>query len=96
MLLKGGHLNDRADDLLSDGAAVVELPGTRVATRNTHGTGCSLSAAIAALLPVRESLPDAVRDAKVWLTGAIEQADRLAVGSGHGPIHHFHRLWGRG
>ncbi|MEZ5659126.1 MAG: bifunctional hydroxymethylpyrimidine kinase/phosphomethylpyrimidine kinase [Burkholderiaceae bacterium] len=95
VMLKGGHLDDRADDLLGDGDTVIELPGRRVPTRNTHGTGCSLSAAIAALLPRAENLPDAVRQAKQWLSGAIEHADDLSVGEGHGPVHHFHELWGQ-
>ncbi len=95
VLLKGGHLDDRADDLLGNGTEIIELPGERVPTRNTHGTGCSLSAAIAALLPRGGGLPAAVREAKAWLTDAIAHADELSVGSGHGPVHHFHGLWAR-
>jgi hydroxymethylpyrimidine/phosphomethylpyrimidine kinase len=92
-LLKGGHLTgEDSIDLLFDGTTVTELPGRRIDTRNTHGTGCTLSSAIAALLPLL-GMVDAVRMAKAWLTDAIAASDRLTVGSGHGPVHHFHALW---
>ncbi|WP_027135949.1 bifunctional hydroxymethylpyrimidine kinase/phosphomethylpyrimidine kinase [Geminicoccus roseus] len=94
VVLKGGHLGtEDAPDLFADGERVVELPARRIATRNTHGTGCSYSSAIAALLPRHQDKLEAVRAAKAWLTGAIANADRLEVGHGHGPIHHFHALW---
>ena len=94
VLLKGGHLpGDEALDLLFDGDRMYELAAPRVDTKNTHGTGCTLSSAIAALLPQRTDVPAAVRDAKQYLTRAIAAADRLDVGSGHGPVHHFHALW---
>ena len=94
VLLKGGHLpGDDALDLLFDGDRMYELAAPRVDTKNTHGTGCTLSSAIAALLPQRSDVPAAVRDAKQYLTRAIAAADRLDVGSGHGPVHHFHALW---
>lgn len=93
VLLKGGHLTgDDSTDLLFDGKATTELSGRRIATRNTHGTGCTLSAAIAALLP-RFEMVETVRRAKAYLTDAIAASDRLTVGSGHGPVHHFHALW---
>jgi hydroxymethylpyrimidine/phosphomethylpyrimidine kinase len=93
VLLKGGHLTGPdSTDLLFDGTAITELSGRRIDTRNTHGTGCTLSAAIAALLP-RFAVVDAVRRAKAYLTDAIAASDRLTVGSGHGPVHHFHALW---
>jgi len=93
VLLKGGHLDgEDSTDLLFDGTTVIELPSRRIATRNTHGTGCTLSAAIAALLP-RHGMVEAVRRAKAYLTGAIAAAGRLEVGNGHGPVHHFHALW---
>ena len=95
VLLKGGHLPGDAIDLLHDGDRMVELPAHRIDTKNTHGTGCSLSAAIAALLPVRGSVPEAVADAKRWLTEAIRRSGELSVGRGHGPVHHFHNLWRR-
>lgn len=94
VLLKGGHLNDSdSTDILDDGTTQIELPSPRIATKNTHGTGCTLSAAITALLPQRATVVDAVRDAKSWLTAAIAAADQLAIGHGHGPVHHFHALW---
>ncbi len=94
VMLKGGHLpGDLALDLLHDGDVMIELPAPRIATRNTHGTGCTLSSALAALLPQREDVPAAARDAKQYLTEALAQADRLDVGQGHGPLHHFHRWW---
>lgn len=96
VLLKGGHLDgeDSTDLLLVDGRTI-ELDAPRVVTRNTHGTGCTLSAAIAALRPQRESWADAVRDAKDYLTGALRAADELSIGSGHGPVHHFWDTWSR-
>ena len=93
VLLKGGHLPGDPIDLLHDGDAMIELPAARIDTKNTHGTGCSLSAAIAALLPQRPDAPAAVRDAKRWLTQAIAQSAQLQVGTGHGPVHHFHAWW---
>ena len=92
--LKGGHLpGGDAIDLLHDGDRMIELSAPRIDTKNTHGTGCTLSSAIAALLPQRPDVAAAVRDAKQYLTRAIAAAHRLDVGSGHGPVHHFHALW---
>lgn len=98
VLLKGGHLpGDELLDLLFDGDRMVEMVSPRIATKNTHGTGCSLSSAIAAVLPQRAGglrpVESAVRDARAWLMGAIAAADRLSVGHGHGPVHHFHAHW---
>lgn len=93
VLLKGGHLPGEPVDLLHDGDRMIELPAPRIQTKNTHGTGCSLSAAIAALLPRRASVPEAVGEAKRWLTQAIAHAGGLRVGEGHGPVHHFWKLW---
>jgi hydroxymethylpyrimidine/phosphomethylpyrimidine kinase len=93
VLLKGGHLaGTDSTDLLFDGRATIEIPGRRVETRNTHGTGCTLSAAIAALLP-RFGMVEAAGRAKTYLTHALATSDRLTVGGGHGPVHHFHALW---
>ena len=94
VFLKGGHLpgNDTID-LLHDGDRLIELPGRRIDTPNTHGTGCTLSAAMAALLPRAPDVPEAARHAKAWLERAIAAAGQLQVGSGHGPVHHFHALW---
>jgi hydroxymethylpyrimidine/phosphomethylpyrimidine kinase len=94
VLVKGGHgSGDALVDLLFDGTRFVELPAQRIRTRNTHGTGCTLSSAIAALLPQRPGVEAAVRDARAYVLEAIRRADELEVGSGHGPLHHFHRLW---
>jgi hydroxymethylpyrimidine/phosphomethylpyrimidine kinase len=97
VLLKGGHLpGGDLVDLLFDGDRMIELEGRRVDTKNTHGTGCTYSAAIAALLPQRPDVPAAVRDAHRWLAAAIAASGQLAVAStaqGHGPVHHFHALW---
>ena len=94
VLLKGGHLDGAtSSDLLFDGKDVIELKATRMATKNTHGTGCTLSAAIAALLPRHSSVEDAVKEAKSYITDAIRESGKLDVGHGHGPVHHFHALW---
>jgi hydroxymethylpyrimidine/phosphomethylpyrimidine kinase len=97
VLVKGGHLEGpesppESIDVFRDGDTVTELHAPRIATKNTHGTGCTLSAAIAALLP-RMGRLEAVRAAKDYLTGALAAADDLTVGTGHGPVHHFHALW---
>ncbi|MDE9366108.1 bifunctional hydroxymethylpyrimidine kinase/phosphomethylpyrimidine kinase [Luteipulveratus sp. YIM 133132] len=94
VLLKGGHATgDDAVDVWSDGDRVVELSHPRIHTENTHGTGCSLSSAIAALRPAHDDWLPAVQAAKAWLTGALRAADWLSVGHGPGPVHHFHALW---
>ncbi len=94
VFLKGGHLpgNDTID-ILHDGDRMLELPGHRIETKNTHGTGCTLSAALAALLPHAGNIPEAARQAKAFLVSAIAHADELQVGHGHGPVNHFHALW---
>ena len=94
VLLKGGHLagTDLVDLLVTeDGITVFE--GTRLNTRNTHGTGCTLSAALAAHLGHGHSMAEATARAHAYLQQAIRHADDLTVGSGHGPVHHFHNLW---
>lgn len=104
VLLKGGHLpGSEVVDLLFDGDRMIEMPAPRIDTRNTHGTGCTLSSAIAALLPqyAGAQLPAirpveaAVRHAREYLLKAIAAADALQVGRGHGPVHHFHAWWPR-
>jgi hydroxymethylpyrimidine/phosphomethylpyrimidine kinase len=91
VLIKGGHgQGAESIDYLIRKDSVVALPAPRIATKNTHGTGCSLSSAIAAGLAKGDDLEAAVRNAKTWVTAAIAAADRLSVGRGHGPIHHFH------
>ena len=94
VLVKGGHLDGGdAFDLLVARDGVHEFSAARIVTRNTHGTGCTLSAAIAAHLAHGLPFADAVRAAKAFLTGALAAADDLDVGRGHGPVHHFHALW---
>lgn len=98
VLVKGGHLEGDAVDLLHDGDRMIELPSPRIATRNSHGTGCTLSAAIAALLPQATDVPTAIGHAKRYLTGALAAADQLSVartGAGHGPVNHFYHWWRR-
>ncbi|MPW17271.1 bifunctional hydroxymethylpyrimidine kinase/phosphomethylpyrimidine kinase [Paraburkholderia sp. CNPSo 3157] len=94
VLMKGGHLAaaDSPDWLIQD-SGTMRLAGPRVPVKNTHGTGCTLSSAIAALIPQRDDLASAVADAKAYLTGALEQSSRLDVGHGVGPVHHFYRWW---
>jgi hydroxymethylpyrimidine/phosphomethylpyrimidine kinase len=94
VLIKGGHAQGvESTDYLFSGDAVTALSAPRIATQNTHGTGCSLSSAIAAGLAKGEDMEIAVRNAKAWITEAIAAADRLDVGHGHGPLHHFHRFY---
>jgi hydroxymethylpyrimidine/phosphomethylpyrimidine kinase len=93
VLIKGGHgQGAESIDYLFSGNGVVKLPAPRIETKNTHGTGCSLSSAIAAGLAKGEDMETAVRHAKAWITEAIAAADRLGVGHGNGPIHHFYRF----
>ncbi len=94
VLIKGGHGEGRESiDYLVDANGVITLSAPRTPTRNTHGTGCSLSSAIAAGLARGETMETAVRNAKVFVSAAIAQADRFAVGHGHGPIHHFQKYY---
>jgi len=95
VLIKGGHLPETSDAIDVFVSAELEqvLSTPRITTMNTHGTGCTLSSAIAALRPQRGSWLEAVTDAKHWLSDAIAAAQVLDVGQGHGPVHHFHRLW---
>nr|WP_304617391.1 bifunctional hydroxymethylpyrimidine kinase/phosphomethylpyrimidine kinase [Paracoccus sp. (in: a-proteobacteria)] len=94
VLMKGGHAEGPdCTDLLVAPEGVTRLSAPRQATRNTHGTGCTLSAAIAAGLAQGLDLALAVGVAHRYLQGAIAAADGLAVGHGHGPVHHFHAVW---
>lgn len=94
VLIKGGHLagSESPDVLVADGK-VTWFEAERIETRNTHGTGCSLSSALAAELAKGGEVQEAVRVAKAWLREAVRTSDTLSVGSGHGPVHHFHALW---
>jgi hydroxymethylpyrimidine/phosphomethylpyrimidine kinase len=93
VLVKGGHLDGEAIDVMLDDRGEERLEAPRHVTQNTHGTGCTLSSAIAAGLAKGETLNQAVKDAKVYITAAIIAADELKVGRGRGPVHHFHALW---
>jgi hydroxymethylpyrimidine/phosphomethylpyrimidine kinase len=94
VLIKGGHgQGAESTDYLVTGDGTIALAAPRIATKNTHGTGCSLSSAIAAGLAKGEDMETAVRGAKTWISAAIAAADRLGVGHGHGPIHHFHGFY---
>lgn len=94
VLIKGGHgQGAESIDYLIRSDGVIALAAPRLATGNTHGTGCSLSSAIAAGLAKGDDMATAVRNAKVWISAAIAAADGLGVGHGNGPIHHFHGLY---
>ena len=94
VLIKGGHgQGAESIDYLIDRNATIALAAPRIATKNTHGTGCSLSSATAAGLAKGEGMETAVRNAKAWVHAAIAAADRLDVGHGNGPIHHFHGFY---
>ncbi|OWV94143.1 bifunctional hydroxymethylpyrimidine kinase/phosphomethylpyrimidine kinase [Rhizobium sp. R693] len=94
VLVKGGHLcGHESPDVLATTAGPSWFEAQRIPTANTHGTGCTLSSAIAAELAKGAALPKAVADAKAYLAGAVAQANTLNVGSGHGPVQHFHELW---
>ncbi len=94
VLMKGGHGTGAiCEDLLVTADGVTRLSAPRLPTRNTHGTGCTLSSAIAAGLAKGLPLPDAVQAAHTYLQGAIVAADGLGVGQGYGPVHHFHGIW---
>jgi hydroxymethylpyrimidine/phosphomethylpyrimidine kinase len=94
VLVKGGHADGAESvDLLIEPAAFTRLTAGRIATENTHGTGCTLSSAIAAGLAKGLVLAEAVRAAKTYVTDALAAANRIKIGSGHGPVHHFQAWW---
>jgi hydroxymethylpyrimidine/phosphomethylpyrimidine kinase len=94
VVVKGGHLReDRATDVLYDGTEYKKLQGHWVRTKNTHGTGCTFSSAIAANIALGKNFFDAVSLAKEYITGAIEHS--LSIGKGHGPTHHFFELYAK-
>ncbi|MBP3979102.1 bifunctional hydroxymethylpyrimidine kinase/phosphomethylpyrimidine kinase [Microbacterium sp. BLY] len=99
VLVKGGHLpGEESPDALVDAVAESRtvFPGARIRTAHTHGTGCSLSSALATRLGRGEEPEDAVASARAWLRESLRAADALPVGGGHGPVHHFAGLWDRG
>lgn len=96
VLLKGGHQDqhDQSNDLLlQQNHSPIWLHGPRIPSKNTHGTGCTLSAAIAAFLAQGSSLEQACRQAKKYLLGAIQATQHSSVGKGQGPVHHFYAMW---
>lgn len=94
VLIKGGHAEgDEAIDLLVTAGESLRFSARRTATRNTHGTGCTLSSAVTAGLARGLEMGDAVREAKAYISEAIRHSDTLKVGHGHGPVHHFHAFW---
>ncbi|MEZ2741124.1 bifunctional hydroxymethylpyrimidine kinase/phosphomethylpyrimidine kinase [Paenalcaligenes hominis] len=94
VFLKGGHLpGSDCTDLFYNGDQMVEMPAHRIQTKNTHGTGCTLSAALAGLLPQTDNAIQAAKISKEYLYKAIARSGDLSVGSGHGPVNHFHAWW---
>jgi len=94
VLMKGGHLSEsESPDWLFTRDQEVRFTAPRVNTRHTHGTGCTLSSALAALRPRYDNWADTIQAAKDWLQEALKQADSLEVGKGIGPVHHFHQWW---
>lgn len=93
VLIKGGHLAGDPNDLFYDGESFQLFKGKRVETKNVHGTGCTLSSAIAAFLAKGKDMRTAIDEAKVYITEAI--ANSLEIGGGHGPAHHFFDLYTR-
>ena len=95
VLLKAGHLTGEilTDMLFTPTGTPVKYTSQRVITENTHGTGCTLSSAIAAFLAKGNSLPDAIKLATAYIHAAIEAGKQYKIGNGHGPVHHFHKYW---
>ena len=91
-VVKGGHLDGPATDILYDGSDFTTFTSERIDTSNTHGTGCTFASAIAAGLSEGLPVPHAVQDAKDYVTNAIRT--NFPIGRGHGPLNHFHKLWG--
>lgn len=95
VLMKGGHGDDDicTDLLIGASAEPIRFDAQRIKTQNTHGTGCTLSSAIAACLAEGLEIEDAVGRAHRYLQGAIRASDTIKIGSGHGPVHHFYQFW---
>jgi hydroxymethylpyrimidine/phosphomethylpyrimidine kinase len=96
VLLKAGHLTE--DELVdvfynAETDEIIELRSQRVATKNTHGTGCTFSSAVASFLAQQLPLNDAIRNAKDYINQAIVEGSAYEIGKGHGPVHHFHQFW---
>jgi hydroxymethylpyrimidine/phosphomethylpyrimidine kinase len=96
VLLKAGHLRENVlRDVFynSENRETMELPSERIKTRNTHGTGCTLSSALASYLARGKSMEDAVRSAKQYMSNTIRSGAGYTTGKGHGPVHHFYQYW---
>ncbi|KAB3531327.1 bifunctional hydroxymethylpyrimidine kinase/phosphomethylpyrimidine kinase [Alkaliphilus pronyensis] len=91
VLVKGGHLEGEATDLLYDGSSFMVLPSERIKTKNTHGTGCTLSSAIASNIAKGLGFTESVKEAKKYITTAIKHS--FSIGKGVGPTHHFYELY---
>ena len=91
VVVKGGHLSGEPVDLYYDGIRFLELPGKRIETTSTHGTGCTFASAVAAGLALGHDLVDAVAEAKSYVSEAMARA--FPMGMGHGPLNHFYRSW---
>ncbi len=98
VLIKGGHRIEDALDILYDGEKFHQFQGKRIETENTHGTGCTLSSALAVMLAEGLSMKKAVEEAKKYVSGAIKKGKDKKIGHGHGPVHHFWfygKNWGK-
>jgi hydroxymethylpyrimidine/phosphomethylpyrimidine kinase len=94
VLIKGGHLqSEESPDWLITSDEEIRFVSPRIAGKHTHGTGCTLSAALTALRPRHQNWSETIDAAKSWMVGAFKQAERLEVGSGIGPLHHYYRWW---
>jgi hydroxymethylpyrimidine/phosphomethylpyrimidine kinase len=95
VLVKGGHSIQQksADCLISKNEEPKWFESARIPTKNTHGTGCTLSSAIASFIAKGYSLADAVAYSKKYINGAIEAGSEYKLGNGHGPVHHFYKIW---
>ena len=97
VLIKGGHLDNENTvvDILfiPEDDSIVTFADNRIHTKNNHGTGCTLSSAIAAFIAKGDSLENAVRAAKEYISGAIKAGEAYEIGKGHGPVHHFYNIW---
>ena len=96
VLLKAGHLSE--EELVdvfynAETDEIIELRSKRIMTRNTHGTGCTFSSAVASLLAQQFPLNEAIREAKNYISQAIAEGSKYEIGKGHGPVHHFYHLW---
>jgi hydroxymethylpyrimidine/phosphomethylpyrimidine kinase len=92
--MKGGHATGAiCTDFLITPTDIFELTASRIDTKNTHGTGCTLSSSIAACFAKGDDLETSIHAAHRYLQGAIAAADTLQSGAGHGPVHHFHQVW---